>query len=520
MASHAVVFEASRLRGSRLWLDAGRGTAGLYLVERAEASALAAFAPHEASGRSRQALLHFRKRIEGRRVTRLRRVVGERTLLLEAGDAILALRLSGPAPALTLAVDGLALATVGDGPAAWPTPADDPEREWDRLQLERVLEILASAPQTGRTPQRALLAAFPPLGPTLSRWLAARPEKLAELRAGLASPVPCLLVPRPLEECCDADLAPADAAALTPLPLDLPERRVVRPASWRAATALFLRARLRGDAFAQRQRSALDLVRRELRRLAQLEAHLARDHARLPAAQTVRRQAEALLASPEPVPLGAAQVERADPYDPNARLVIPLDPRLGMAANADRLFDKARRAERGLRQIEARLTETRARLAASRESEGRVLEARDLAEIESPAPPSRGAAVDKSAHGPRHYLTSRGLSLLAGRGARENHQLTFAVARPEDLWLHARDVPGAHVILRDGERRAGAEDLREAAEVAAFFSDAREQPQVDVHVTRRKHVRPAPGGPGRVRVGHSETLRVTPRDPEGRLRRR
>ena len=94
------------------------------------------------------------------------------------------------------------------------------------------------------------------------------------------------------------------------------------------------------------------------------------------------------------------------------------------------------------------------------------------------------------------------------------------MARPEDLWLHARDVPGAHVILRDNEGRAGAEDLREAAEVAAFFSEARSASQVDVHVTRRKHVRPARGGPGRVFVAHSDTLRVAPRDPSGRLRRR
>jgi predicted ribosome quality control (RQC) complex YloA/Tae2 family protein len=62
--------------------------------------------------------------------------------------------------------------------------------------------------------------------------------------------------------------------------------------------------------------------------------------------------------------------------------------------------------------------------------------------------------------------------------------------------------------------------VREAAEVAAFFSDARAQLQADVHITRRKHVRAARGGHGRVRVAHSDTLRVAPRDPEGRLRRR
>ncbi len=119
----------------------------------------------------------------------------------------------------------------------------------------------------------------------------------------------------------------------------------------------------------------------------------------------------------------------------------------------------------------------------------------------------------------RHYLTSRGLSLYIGRGAQENQCLTFSLARPDDLWLHARDVPGAHVVLRDNERRAAAQDQREAAEVAAFFSAAAGETWVDVYVTRRKFVRPA-GGAGRVRVVHSETLRVVPLNPEGRLRRR
>ena len=56
--------------------------------------------------------------------------------------------------------------------------------------------------------------------------------------------------------------------------------------------------------------------------------------------------------------------------------------------------------------------------------------------------------------------------------------------------------------------------------LAAYFSDARQEARVDVHVTRRKHVRPAKGGPGRVHVHHSDTMRVAPRDPAGRLRRR
>jgi predicted ribosome quality control (RQC) complex YloA/Tae2 family protein len=256
-----------------------------------------------------------------------------------------------------------------------------------------------------------------------------------------------------------------------------------------------------------------------------LEAHLRRDLAALPDESELRRHAEALLAAPTPLAPGESEARVPDPYDPTRTLRVRVDPALPGPRNADRIFAKARRIERARGQIEARLQETRGQLAAARAREERVRSARDLAELpanvseEKTKGGSRGSRVEATT-GPRHYLTSRGLSVLVGRGARENHHLTFTVARPDDLWLHARDVPGAHVILKDAEGRAEAEDLREAAEVAAFFSEARAEAQVDVHVTRRKHVRPGRGGPGRVRPGPTDTLRVIPRDPEGRLRRR
>src|SRR5262249_13073730 len=268
---------------------------------------------------------------------------------------------------------------------------------------------------------------------------------------------------------------------------------------------------------------ALAEVRRRLRRHEQLERHLLDDAAGFPDEALLRRQGEALLAFPPALRPGQTEVEVADPHDPERTLVVPVDPRLSAPANADRRFEKARRIERGRRQVAKRLRETQAALTQERESERGLLEVLDLEEVSAKAGgerrtgPSGKRAPGK---GPRRYLTTRGLTLLVGRGAAENHQITFAQARPEDFWLHARDVPGAHVILRDEQGRAGAEGLREAAAVAAFFSEARGASAVAVHVARRKHLRPAGGGPGRVVIGHSETLLAAPRDPEGRLRRR
>jgi hypothetical protein len=512
-AADAVTLE---LAGDRheLWLDAGPGTAGVYLLTRAERRAIPS--DEAPAGRARQALLHVRKRLAGARLIALDRVPGERALVMKAGHAVVTLRLWGPAPALTLAVEGTPLATLGSGPPAWPPPDARAEREWTSLEPARI-----ESARHEESPVRALLASCPGLGPTLARALAEGTVSWTELKQRLLEPQPTLVVPAPLESLRDADLVSPGAVALLPATLPGVEGTVVRPASWREAAATLLSLRRRGRRFRARRASLLDEVRRETRRLQTLEEHLARDLAGLPDADELRRQAEALLASAGIAGPGANEVDVPDPYDAHRSVSVRIDPRLSLPANADRLFEKARRQERARRQVDARRNGTREQLSASRAREARVVSARDLAGLDAVAGPrAEPREAEPAPGGARHYLTARGLSVLVGRGGRENHRLTFAVAGPEDLWLHARDVPGAHVILRDPEGRAGAEDVREAAELAAFFSDARTQPQADVHVTRRKHVRAARGGHGRVRIAHSDTLRVAPRDPEGRLRRR
>ncbi len=452
VAPHAVAFELAHERSRRLWLDASRRAAGLYLVERAETAALED--ESEVPGRDRHALLLLRKHAVGRRVVALRRVAGSSSVLVDAGTLQLALRLSGT-PALTVVLDGAAVATIGEGAPAWPLPAD-----------------AAEAPPGSATPAVQLPGAW--------------------------------------EDCRDRDLAAIDAVRLGGASTGL------RPATWRDATAVYLVARRRGARFEAAQKATLVEARREIRRLERLEANLTQDEAGLPDAESLRRKGEALLASPRGAPGGASEARVPDPYDAARELTIALDPRLSLAGNADKLFAKARRLDRARSHVAVRLAETRRALEESRARESRAESASDVADLEvRVAPEAAGGAS-----GTRHYLTGAGLSMLVGRGARENHHLTFSVARPEDLWLHARDVPGAHVVVRDNEGRAGADDIREAAEVAAFFSDARQEARVDVHVTRRKHVRAAKGGPGRVHVFHSDTIRVAPRDPEGRLRRR
>jgi predicted ribosome quality control (RQC) complex YloA/Tae2 family protein len=445
----------------RLVLEAARGRAGIYLLAQAEAARVAANAGDAPAGRARQAVLLFRKHVEGARVRGLLRLPGERQLVLDCGAARLSLRLFG-APALTLVVGDQAVATLGTGRAAWPPPAPDARAG-------------PEPPDAGR---------------------------------------PALALSALEDEPSDSALAPAGSVAVA-------ADGAVRFARWRDAFARFLELRVRGDAFAALLRARKAEAERERKRLASLLRHLEHDASGQQDPDTLRRQAEALKAAPASVAAGAREAELPDPYDSSRSLRVALLPSLSAIANAERLFEKARRVTRARAEIESRRGQARAQLALALERLRFLETARSIDQLAVPAdPPRRRPAPPAGASGPRRYLTSRGLPLFVGRGARENQRLTFELARPEDLWFHARDAPGAHVILRDDQGRAGALDRREAAEVAAFFSEAKGSKAVDVHCARRKHLRAAKGGPGRVRVGHSETLRVAPRDPEGRLRRR
>ncbi len=109
---------------------------------------------------------------------------------------------------------------------------------------------------------------------------------------------------------------------------------------------------------------------------------------------------------------------------------------------------------------------------------------------------------------PRELRVRPGIRILIGRSPEQNADLTFHIARPDDRWFHAKGVPGAHVILQcDREIDEGDAALRLAADCAALYSKGGSSAQVDVEVTRRKHVRKQRGGaPGLVFYTNARAL--------------
>lgn len=177
-------------------------------------------------------------------------------------------------------------------------------------------------------------------------------------------------------------------------------------------------------------------------------------------------------------------------------------------AVAERLYGSVRSMERARASLPARI------------------EAFARAPAPDDAPPSatqleRQAAARETSRPFRTYRSSGGLEIWVGRGAASNDTLTFHASSPRDVWLHARDAAGAHVVLRwTRDEPPPSRDLEEAAILAAWHSKSRGAGLVPVDWTRRKYVRKARGGaPGLVLVQRSETIFVTPDERvERRLR--
>jgi predicted ribosome quality control (RQC) complex YloA/Tae2 family protein len=113
-------------------------------------------------------------------------------------------------------------------------------------------------------------------------------------------------------------------------------------------------------------------------------------------------------------------------------------------------------------------------------------------------------------------LSADGLAILVGRSARENDRLTFRLAQGRDWWLHAQGLPGSHVVVLNP---AGAalppRTLREAAWLAAYYSQGRASGRVEVDYTQRKHVRRVKGGePGQVTFTQNRSVLIDLGDAE------
>ena len=321
---------------------------------------------------------------------------------------------------------------------------------------------------------------------------------------------------------------------LSPLPLASAPGDLLRIdfESVNAAAEAWFDVQVAGRAFRGRRDGLAGIARREAKRAQEIATKVAGDLDTLERAEPFKRLGEALLAGMTLAERRGSEVLVPDPYDPDApRISVPIDPSQSLAANADRLFGRYRKAMRGLEVAAERLESQTRRGDRLLALAGRIEDAAgedDLARAEEAlralgipvgierrragAPP----AAEPRVLGVRVYTSSDGYEILVGKGAEENDRLTFKIASPEDFWMHASGFSGAHVIVRNPriEKALPEATLREASQLAAFFSKAKESGRADVLVTRRKYVRRARGAPrGTVIVKKGQSIVVAPRNP-------
>jgi predicted ribosome quality control (RQC) complex YloA/Tae2 family protein len=196
------------------------------------------------------------------------------------------------------------------------------------------------------------------------------------------------------------------------------------------------------------------------------------------------------------------------------------------AAFRFRQYTKAKRAGQEiavrLEQVERKSADLGKRLQQLDE----IIAARDEAALDNfeKPPPAPKASAKKSTKpekiaGVRRYLSTDGYEILVGRAARDNDNLTFRVAQPNDLWMHTGDYPGSHVVVRNPTRKEIPQrTVIEAAQLAGRFSQASKDSKVVVHYTERKFLsKPKGAAPGLVRMSRFRSITVEPKEAVQRL---
>ncbi len=285
------------------------------------------------------------------------------------------------------------------------------------------------------------------------------------------------------------------------------------------------------DAFFHSRDLRERLSQRTASLLHSIKAHIARCEKKLALQQEAidesahmedfRIHGELLTANLYRLEKGSASVTVDNFYDPEGgTLTIALDPQLSPTQNAQRYFKRYQKARSAKRMAAEQREKSRAELDWLEEQLDDLRKCTEDAEIDEiramlvergylRASHSRAKPRKAQPSKPLQYRSSDGIDLFVGKNSAQNDRLT-AQARGEHTWLHAKDMPGSHVIIAH-EGEPPERTLQEAAMLAAYYSKGSASSRVQVDYTLRRHVKKPGGAPlGFVHYTHQHTVWVTP----------
>lgn len=242
-------------------------------------------------------------------------------------------------------------------------------------------------------------------------------------------------------------------------------------------------------------------------------------------ASTWRRFGDLILAHIHTAKWEDGKIVVVDYFDESMPTVeIAIDAGQDLKRAAEQYYRRAARAKKAAGEIARRMDITRE---AIRNSEAKIREIdeaersmdvellRSLAEPPPQIVRSKPLKIKTDEKRYRKFVSSEGYEILVGRSAADNDYLTFRVSNSLDIWLHAADHPGSHVIVRlpKGES-IPPQTLKEAAQLAGSYSSGRQQPKLEVRYTQRKFVhKPKRAKPGSVSLSRFRSILVEPKIP-------
>ena len=276
--------------------------------------------------------------------------------------------------------------------------------------------------------------------------------------------------------------------------------------------------------FQSRAKSAESRLNQEIKKREKLLRKLNQDLQNHGDAEKWKRFGDLLLANLSTAVREGETILVVDYFDENLSTIeIQAEENLSLTEAAEKFFKRYTKARNAGQEISKRLEILQSEISDLKSQKERLAEAveeKDEAYLDEffaeKAEPKRAKSREKDPDtfsGARRYVSSEGFEILVGKGSKDNDYLTFRVAKSLDLWLHAADYPGSHVIVKNPNRaEIPQKTLIEAAQLAAFYSRARGEAKAAVHYTQKKFVNKPKGAvAGLVSLASFKTILVEPK---------
>jgi predicted ribosome quality control (RQC) complex YloA/Tae2 family protein len=264
--------------------------------------------------------------------------------------------------------------------------------------------------------------------------------------------------------------------------------------------------------------------RQEVAKVTRLVKNLNSDLEEHGDAEKWKRFGDLLLANQNAAERRSGVIRVKDLFDAKAPVIdIEADENDSMSQTAQKYFRRYTKARNAKASIESRLKDLQIELRRLEEVRKAIEKAvrdgdreflNNLVEKKKPGQkPDKKRRESVIPSGIRTFLSSDGFEILVGKKATDNDFLTSRIANSRDMWMHAADYPGSHVVIRNAnQKEIPHRTLIEAAQLAAFYSQGKKQPKAAIHYTQKKFVnKPKGAAPGLVRLASFKTILVEPK---------